>query len=695
MIDERSPAWWCVTTAAFAALLLLAGCCCGGGGASAKDLESMQNHLDAVDAASEEMKLVLLAAGFEALATEGGWRVGTCAVGWGAWTAASAEQKQVLLVDALPGCKSMCPSNKGEKETIMAALARASADQKTSLLVSACDEAGPEPVFTGDQERKRAQMPMDGYWIFRSAFDETFQKLDRTSGDQAAELKARYEATVPWVADSLALHMPPLDDDLEVPETTSRKPPSAAPTVVVGWTGIRVDGVEVVALVDEKKVAKEHKQGQRITPLYDLLVARADEVIAEREAREAAYELPVPQEDEEPAEGPAARTEEGKVGKKDAKLKRAKGSKVELAKATMDRQIAESAGILADLNLMEGGIGGIMGSRGTGIRLDGVESTRDAGRILLQIDRELPFALVRAVAHTAGEAGFHELQLGAINPDQYRQSSVDVAYGYWRWNTVEADEIDDKPPLGLAIVIRQDGYFLTGNAAILYTDVDPDDREPTLPMGAEGYPYESLTDLLVKVKAEYPDEQNVTVAPEANVPYEVVIATLDAARDHLPDGWEEPEVLFPYAAMASAEDVVRVLREEREARGRRGRSDRDDGYGRGGSRRSGTPGMSMGDMIILGALDRSVIKKVIKQHFAQIRYCYQKELNKDSSLEGKVVVKFVIAKDGTVSSAKIWSSTMDNSRVENCIAQRFMRFEFPQPKGGGIVIVRIPFTFSN
>jgi hypothetical protein len=34
----------------------------------------------------------------------------------------------------------------------------------------------------------------------------------------------------------------------------------------------------------------------------------------------------------------------------------------------------------------------------------------------------------------------------------------------------------------------------------------------------------------------------------------------------------------------------------------------------------------------------------------QIRYCYQRELTKNPELGGKVVVKFVIAKDGTVSS---------------------------------------------
>ena len=78
----------------------------------------------------------------------------------------------------------------------------------------------------------------------------------------------------------------------------------------------------------------------------------------------------------------------------------------------------------------------------------------------------------------------------------------------------------------------------------------------------------------------------------------------------------------------------------------------------------------------------------------QIRYCYQRELTKNPSLGGKVVIKFIIAKDNLVSTASVKTSTMGNSGVEQCIVGRFMRMQFPKPKGGGIVIVSYPFLFS-
>ena len=118
------------------------------------------------------------------------------------------------------------------------------------------------------------------------------------------------------------------------------------------------------------------------------------------------------------------------------------------------------------------------------------------------------------------------------------------------------------------------------------------------------------------------------------------------------------------------------------------------GGGNFGAKGEGGIGKIGGDPIILGALDKSLIDAVIKRHMNQIRYCYQRELTKNPNLGGKIVVKFVIAKDGSVSKASTKSSTMGNKAVEGCINSRFQRFKFPEPKGGGIVIVSYPFIFQ-
>lgn len=94
-----------------------------------------------------------------------------------------------------------------------------------------------------------------------------------------------------------------------------------------------------------------------------------------------------------------------------------------------------------------------------------------------------------------------------------------------------------------------------------------------------------------------------------------------------------------------------------------------------------------------GQLDREIIERVIRQHRREIRACYEQELQRNASLEGRVVVSFVIDPSGQVARASIGSSTMGNSTVEDCITLRVRRWRFPEPSGGGLVRVNYPFTF--
>jgi len=98
--------------------------------------------------------------------------------------------------------------------------------------------------------------------------------------------------------------------------------------------------------------------------------------------------------------------------------------------------------------------------------------------------------------------------------------------------------------------------------------------------------------------------------------------------------------------------------------------------------------------VLIGTYNKSFVDQVVKSHLGLIKHCYDRELNKRPDLAGKVVVKFVIAKDGSVSSATTASSTLGNPLVESCVNSRFLRFRFPAPKHG-IVIVRYPFVFRS
>ena len=61
------------------------------------------------------------------------------------------------------------------------------------------------------------------------------------------------------------------------------------------------------------------------------------------------------------------------------------------------------------------------------------------------------------------------------------------------------------------------------------------------------------------------------------------------------------------------------------------------------------------EALIQGGLDRDQINAVINRHRGQIIYCYEKGLQVKPKLAGRVNVKFVIARNGRVSTAKVAS----------------------------------------
>lgn len=136
------------------------------------------------------------------------------------------------------------------------------------------------------------------------------------------------------------------------------------------------------------------------------------------------------------------------------------------------------------------------------------------------------------------------------------------------------------------------------------------------------------------------------------------------------------------------------------ALGTAGRGGGGDGsYGSGvgslGKKANRDISISAGTPVIMGSLDKEIIRRVIKAHIAQIRYCYEKELIRTPGLFGKVNMEFTIKATGHVRDSKVKESTLGNPEVERCIGAKIRTWKFPKPKGGGIVIVRYPFVFKR
>ncbi len=118
------------------------------------------------------------------------------------------------------------------------------------------------------------------------------------------------------------------------------------------------------------------------------------------------------------------------------------------------------------------------------------------------------------------------------------------------------------------------------------------------------------------------------------------------------------------------------------------------GHGRlGGSHKTSSPRVRMGATTVSGRLPKEVIQRIVRQNFGRFRLCYEKGLGANPNLEGRVSVRFVINRDGSVSNVSNGGSSIPDSGVVNCVVRAFYGLSFPKPEGG-IVTVVYPIMFS-
>jgi len=120
------------------------------------------------------------------------------------------------------------------------------------------------------------------------------------------------------------------------------------------------------------------------------------------------------------------------------------------------------------------------------------------------------------------------------------------------------------------------------------------------------------------------------------------------------------------------------------------------GDGKGGLRgkESSEIGLGPGKPEVQGSIDPELIRRVVHDHRAQIRTCYETQLTVKPSLAGKLVSAWTIDQSGVVTEAHTQESTLRDHAVENCVAQKIKTWRFPIPKGGGEVFVTYPFIFT-
>jgi biopolymer transport protein ExbD len=102
-----------------------------------------------------------------------------------------------------------------------------------------------------------------------------------------------------------------------------------------------------------------------------------------------------------------------------------------------------------------------------------------------------------------------------------------------------SDDQPDKKPLNLTVSVGASGFTVAASGGVL----------PVIPkLGNGQYDYKSLTSKLLEIKSDKDNAQETKANfnADANIPYDIVVATLDAMRQT-----DEGKVLFPDVAFAA------------------------------------------------------------------------------------------------------------------------------------------------
>jgi hypothetical protein len=105
------------------------------------------------------------------------------------------------------------------------------------------------------------------------------------------------------------------------------------------------------------------------------------------------------------------------------------------------------------------------------------------------------------------------------------------------------------------------------------------------------------------------------------------------------------------------------------------------------------PLVKLGATKVSGRLPPPVIQGVVRENFELFRKCYERGLERNGDLTGRVTVRFVIGRDGKVASVADGGSDIADTQVRDCVLAAFQGLQFPEPEGG-IVTVVYPILFA-
>ena len=108
----------------------------------------------------------------------------------------------------------------------------------------------------------------------------------------------------------------------------------------------------------------------------------------------------------------------------------------------------------------------------------------------------------------------------------------------------------------------------------------------------------------------------------------------------------------------------------------------------GGGHTPKAPRMIVANTEINGTLPAEVVQRIVRQNFGRFKMCYEAGLRTNPGLTGRVAVKFMIDRNGSVATAAADPSTdMADGTVVSCVVRGFLNLSFPEPKSGMVKVI--------
>ena len=94
-----------------------------------------------------------------------------------------------------------------------------------------------------------------------------------------------------------------------------------------------------------------------------------------------------------------------------------------------------------------------------------------------------------------------------------------------------------------------------------------------------------------------------------------------------------------------------------------------------------------------GDIPAAEARRIVNEHFAQIRNCYERRLKQNPVLQGSISLAMRVAPDGHVDASQVTGS-MHDREVFACVRNVASHMHFPAPGGHNCALIQVPYTFT-